>query len=385
MHATFIKLLVHTQSMDSSQRVELLQKLIGQIREGEYPYVERPKKPINWSNYDTAQCRQIVDVINTIRQSVDEAAIRIATVRSEAPPGPGRPPNHPADIAKVLLLQSFFGVPNRPAEGLLILFSDRLGIRSDFSYKTIERGYDHNAVNEILDEVFSLTNEQVQDLETAFSVDGSGASTSNKQNYAVDRRKQQTKNSGGPQNGDWAKNIGCDPRDYQYHLAAIGIRCKLFAAYTSTSNHHVGELGLYPTTLEAAVRNQPNAETILGDGLFAGRPACNLAHEHGLKPFFLPRRNATLRSKGSPSWIQMNMNLLRNPQQWLSTYHMRSISETGFSMLVRAFPQPLRKRLESRKVTEDFLRGICHNIKRLCYLRYLEDLHIDFRRGRVAG
>ena len=47
---------------------------------------------------------------------------------------------------------------------------------------------------------------------------------------------------------------------------------------------------------------------------------------------------------------------------------------SGFSMLVRTNPQPLRKRLDPRRETEDYLRGICHNIKRLCYLRYLADI-----------
>ena len=70
------------------------------------------------------------------------------------------------------------------AEGLLLLFREKLDINRHFSYKTIERGYDREAVNEILDEIVVITNESVEGKETTFSFDGTGFSTSNKENYA---------------------------------------------------------------------------------------------------------------------------------------------------------------------------------------------------------
>ena len=43
-----------------------------------------------------------------------------------------------------------------------------------FSYKTIERGYDREPVNKILDEIVVITNESVEGKETTFSFDGTG-------------------------------------------------------------------------------------------------------------------------------------------------------------------------------------------------------------------
>jgi transposase len=369
--------------MRNEQRGQFLRKIIGQIRERNYPYEERSKKEMNWSDYDSAQCREIVDIINTIRDVVDEAASRIASRKEPSKPGPGRPPNEPADIVKVLMLQSYFGIPNRPAEGLLILFSDRLGIRSDFSYKTIERGYDRQGVKEILDEVFKLTNEQIQGFETDFSVDGSGSSTSNKQNYRQDRETQRRK--GSSEQGRWAESHRPDLRDYQYHLGIIGVHSKIFSAWITTSNHHIGELGLFPAAMKMAAGNQPSMESLLGDGNFAGRPACNIIDEYGVDPIFMPKRNSTFKRLGSDAYVRMCGKLLKNPQQYLSKFHMRSISETGFSMVMSANPQPLRKRLSARKGTEDYLRAICHNVKQLCYLRYLWELDVDFVRTRPVA
>ena len=371
--------------MRSQQRGEFLRKILDQVRNNNYPYDGREKPETDWSNYDAAQCREIIDVINMIREIVDEAASRIASRKLPEPSGPGRPPNEPADVAKVLMLQSYFGVPNRPAEGLHILFSDRLGIRNSFSYKTIERGYDRQGVDELLDEVFRLTNEQIDGLETTFSVDGSGSSASNKQNYRLSRQNQRNKNSSKSEPGEWPKEACSGMKDYQYHLAIIGVHTKMFAAWVTNSNHRKSEHSLFPEAMKMAITNQPSMKMLLGDGAFAGRPQCNIVDSYGVEPVFLPRRNVTFHSMGSRSWPKLLGKILRDTQLFLSEYHMRSISETGFSMVESENPQPLRKRLDARKGTEDYLRGICHNVKRLCYLRYLWELIVDFRRTRPTG
>ena len=83
-------------------------------------------------------------------------------------------PTDPADVAKALLLQTYADASNRATEGLLLLFREKLSISCHFSYKTIERGYDREPVNKILDEIIVITNESVEDKETTFSFDGTG-------------------------------------------------------------------------------------------------------------------------------------------------------------------------------------------------------------------
>ncbi len=100
-------------NVNSEQREALLHKLIDQARSQELPYERRPRKRINWSEYDVAQCNEIADALDLIRDLVDTAASR---VRARTPPektGPGRPPTDAASIAKALLLQSYLGVSNR--------------------------------------------------------------------------------------------------------------------------------------------------------------------------------------------------------------------------------------------------------------------------------
>jgi len=368
-------------SMNHKQRGDLVRNIIHQVREKEYPYESRPKEKTNWANYDRAQCREVADMIDLIRELVDSAVERIEADLPKEPKQPGCPPKPAPDIAKVLLLQSYLGAPNRVAEGLIYLFSEKLGMKEKFSYKTIERGYDRVSVDIILDLVFKLTNEPVRELEKVFSVDGSGTPTTVKQNYNADRQRQNAKRSKESTTNNAEKKAHDNfPRstnkkhDYIYKEAIIGVKYKLFAGWTSTIDHSIGETTLFPEVMAQAIENHPDMEQILGDGIFATRPICKTVGEYGVTPRFLPRRNVTLKRKGVKKWTDMLWDLSEDPQEWLRDYHMRSISETGYSMLGRANPQPLRKRLKPRMETEDYLRGICHNIKRLCYLRYLADI-----------
>jgi hypothetical protein len=148
--------------MNRAQRGNLVRRIISQVRDREYTYESRKDTKINWHDYDLAQCKEIRDMIDLIRELVDSAVKKAELPVHE---GLGRPSVTPSDVAKVLLLQSYMGVPNRVAEGLIYLFDGKLGLSQHFSYKTIERGYDKKSVDRILDMVFKLTNEPVRELE----------------------------------------------------------------------------------------------------------------------------------------------------------------------------------------------------------------------------
>ena len=66
--------------------------------------------------------------LDNIRDLVDEADERIKKRTPHIKRGPGRPPTDPADVAKVLLLQTYVSSSNRLAEGFLLLFQEKLGI-----------------------------------------------------------------------------------------------------------------------------------------------------------------------------------------------------------------------------------------------------------------
>ena len=354
-----------------------LQRIIAQIREKDFPYTPREDKKINWRAYDKAQYREIAETLDFIREVVNVAEERIAArTPQKQNPKVGRPEEIPAsDVLKVLLMQTYFGESNRVAEGLQILFSDRLGLRTQFSYKTIERGFDDPDVNELMEEARVLTNEPVKNLEKTFAVDGTGHPVSSKQNYASDRNIQnktrglQTRTDAFPSS----------EKPYVSSVGVIGVKYKLYASWSCATRKEVGERSMFGGVFEDAVDLHPGMEYLLGDGLYANRPTCKTVGDAGVTPVFLPARNVTMKKKGVKYWVSMLSWIHDDPQEFLRVYHERSISETGYSMDKRFFPKPVSKRLAVRKETAANLRYLCHNLRQLVYIKFLcEEVNVTF-------
>lgn len=371
---------------------EELRGLVRSVRSGEFEYDERPRKSLDWSSYTEAQAYELADMLYTVRVLVDEAFARLPAEELERKGRVvGRPPVHsPVDVAKVMLMQSYFGVSNRVAAGLAVVFREKLRLSDNFfSYKTVERGYDPGPVTRILEEVFRLTNEYGNANEGTFSTDGSGDPTSTKVNYESVRAAQREEKEKKKKREDKKKETGAEEEeeaaawptaaatvttrhDFQYTVSSIGVHTKIYSAFATTDDHSIGEFSFFPSVASQTHINCPSMERMLGDSLYAARSACTTIEGYGATPYFLPKVNSTYRSHGDPAWMEMTYALVDDPQKWLGEYHMRSISETGNSMDKARFPWKIRKRLAWRKRTEELLRKDVHNARRYSYLQYLE-------------
>ena len=162
-------------------RSEELREIASSVRNGTFDYEGKPKHSIDWASYDEAHVNELADMLNAIRDIVDEASRRIAERSTGTARGAGRPSVPASDRTKTLLMQGYFGASNRVAAGLVRVFREKLRISTEFSYETIERSYDPGSVTEILDEVFRITNEMGN---------GSGDPSTVKVNYESRRSEQ---------------------------------------------------------------------------------------------------------------------------------------------------------------------------------------------------
>jgi len=298
------KLSVPLIHMPSKNAGEELRAIIKKVRDGSFQYENREQTKIDWAKYDSAQISEMANYLDNLRDIVNEADNRI---KSRTPPkksGPGKPETNPADIAKTLLLQTYTGSPNRIAEGLLLLFREKLGIGEHFSYKTIERGYDREKVNKILDEVVVITNECVENEEINCSFDGTGHSASNKENYADKRQKQNSKKNqkkSQPANENQSHDTfpitnSTSNKGFSYCVMGIGTKYKLISGMSVCSNHSVGETTMFPDAYFQTLRSYPNLENVLGDGIYASRWITDLVSKTHLTPYFLPKSNVTFQT-----------------------------------------------------------------------------------------
>jgi transposase len=238
----------------------------------------------------------------------------------------------------------------------MLLFKEKLYLTTLFSYKTIERAYSNAAVGELLDEVFELTHMPVKDLEHDFGPDGTGLTTSCKQNYENDRQKNQTS------------------KGYEKVVVMWGLKYKLISAIEVANSSVDHESPYFETLLKQTSVRYSRVDLVSADSAYLSRGNCDLVAGVGGVSRFYPKKGCGLRQKGSRAWRLMFEELIVDPQKWLEEYHLRSNVEGGFSVWKRDCPIPLRKKLVFRRRQEAFARACNFNIKRLCYLYHLKDI-----------
>jgi transposase len=363
-----------------------LRELAKSVRDGTFHYDGKPKRSLDWSSYNEAQANELADTLNLIRKFVDRASAHVPERRRRG--RRGRPPIPTRDVAKALLLQACFGVSDRVAAGLVRLFKEKLGISMEFSYKTIERGYDPSPVSELLREVFRLTNEYGNSKETTFAFDGTGEPTSTKVNYESVRSEQRSREEEKEEKEEkpddergttttttttassttWPSTR----HDFQYGVSSVGVHTLMYGAFRTTGDHSVSEFSCFSSLVAETRIDCPSFETVLADSLYANRVACEIAARYGVKLYSLPKTNATFRSHGVPSWMEMTYEFVGDPQKFLEVYHNRSLAETSNSMDKTKFPWKIRRRIPHRKDAASSLRRYLHNIRRYGYLGYLK-------------
>ncbi|MDR0461610.1 MAG: hypothetical protein LBH62_09370 [Nitrososphaerota archaeon] len=344
--------------MATTKKQQQLNTVIGQLNDKEYKYQEQTPKPYDWTNYDLAQTSEINDILLFIRDIANQAAINLDLPPDQAErKGPGRPKNSPVDGAKIVMIAQYFGLSNRVAQGYMLLFKEKIGFTTVYSYKTIERAYSDIEVRQILEEVFELTNVPVADLEHDFGPDATGHATSCKQNYENDRAKDQTS------------------KGYEEALYVVGLKYKVIVSFIFVDRPSDHESPYFERLLRETAAWYGRLDLVGGDAVYLSRHNCDLVAVLGVVPRFYPKKGTTLRQKGSAVWRKMFEDLVSDPQKWLEDYHKRSNVEGCFSTLKRDNPLPLRKKLDDRKEQEAFTRACNLNIKRLCYLYYLEDIN----------
>ena len=341
-----------------------LQQVVTQVRSKTFPYVRRPRRRIPWRLYTRAQTRELPEMLDLIRDLVDLYALEHPEPPTPHPRG-GRPAIPLSDRLKGLLAQSYLGLPNRPTEGEVAAFRAALGIGSLFGYKTVERSYGDPRMGAALYALLEITNRPVHGLETGFAADGTGSPIAVGQHYRSARARQ----------AETERQAGLLPqgeRGWVYNVGAVGVRYGLIAGWVSWTNRRVGEVSQFSELTRQTKELHPEWSKFFGDGAYSARWVVGLLDRMGVRSWILPRRNVTLKRLGEPAWPRSLLGLVRDPQAWLSEYHQRSRSEATWWSIGARNPGKIRKRIANRRETEALLRAVVRNLRRLCYLRWLE-------------
>ena len=336
--------------MKKEQRI--LNALIKDLKEGNFQYRPKDEKAIDWSGYNLAKIKETKLVLLFIKNAVDELAKpeRLTT-------GRGRKRIPASDLAKTILVQQYFQKSDRVAVGLVDLFKEKLGIRSELSPRSLDRAYHSRRVREIIKRVFKATSDPIAPLETSFSSDSTGQSLSIKQNYVNDRENVKA-HAGYDKFGVMVSN--------NFHIATSAV----FGPGT------MNDSPLFEPLLQETAEKFI-VDDVEADAGFLSKYNCSLVGRFGGTPYIYPKIGVTLNKDGSKEWHEMLKNIIKDPQRWLEKYHVRSNNECYFSSYKRRFPSPLLRKLPFGRNTECLARLTLQNICMLTNAYFEQSVKVD--------
>jgi transposase len=271
----------------------------------------------------------------------------------------GRPNKDPSDLVKAVLVQQFEEVANRPLEGALCLYAEKVGLGQRVGYKDVERAYSNPDVSVLLLGVLELTVKAVRD-EGEFSVDGTGLSTSMKDNW----ESYLYPKKGGKRRYSVFEKLVC----------VVGQRYGLVSAFRVLESMHGHESPYLRPLLEEVAERHSRVDLVCGDAAYFSRENCALVAGLGGVPRFFPRKNASLKSLGVKEYQDMLLSFIDDPQKWLEEYFKKAASEWTYSSLKRRCLTPLRRQIGSRRKVEVLARICVYNLIRLCHARWTKNL-----------
>ena len=273
--------------------------------------------------------------------------------------GRGRPGKDPCGLAKAVLVQQYVEMANRPLAGALSLYCEKLGLAWQPGYKDVERAYQSPDVTVILLGLLELSVKAVRD-ERVFAVDGTGLSTSIKDNwerYLLGQRRYGV---------------------FEKLVCVVGQRYGVISAFRVLESMHGHESPVLRPLVEEVVKRHGGVGMVCGDSAFFSRENCSLVGGLGGVPRFYPKKNASLKSLGCREYQDMLLSFIGDAQVWLEEYHQRYVCESAFSSLKRRCLLPLRRRVVGRRKLEVLARVVVYNLVRLSYSRWTKDLDTSF-------
>jgi len=101
---------------------------------------------------------------------------------------------------------------------------------------------------------------------------------------------------------------------------------------------------------------------LCADPAYLSRRNCSLIAKKGRIPVIKPKRNTTIRKRGSQPWRDMITLWLEDQAAFLKRYHQRSKAESVYSALKRCYGNHLASRKRTAQRRELHLKTLSYNI-----------------------
>lgn len=290
-------------------------------------YEHEAPRPISWPEYNLSQIVEAKEVLEFVRDSVDECELLVIKGKR------GKPLTDPKMLAKAVLVAELLGFTERAAEGWMDILGPFVGVRKHLDERVIGDAYDKPEVVYILKQIFDKS----KSSDGRLSGDGTGLEQSRKQNYESAKK-------------------------YGKYLTCIVDSREVVQAFDLS--------GMQECRAMHDLIKDVEGKSLRLDAGFVDRELVDEIVARGMVPYIFPKGNINL--NGHPAWKEMYLELYLDVMQWLTEYHQRSHSES-FNSSFKRRNKLVTKRRSFCQLSQITARIIIHNFRRLSYFNKLAD------------
>jgi transposase len=296
---------------------------------------ERKTYSQNWPAYNSAQTQEKLVFL----QILEELCSRFEWQDSNK----GRPKISLNDLIFACCLKTYSGFSGRRLNSDLELCQVQGYIKDVPHFNTLLNTFNLKELTPALQKVLRLSSFPLRELESNFSVDSTGFSTSIFSRW-------------------YDKKFGKDrtERVWVKAHAMIGTKTNVITSVEITEGHAADSPYFIPLVNSTA--QDFKMKEISADKAYSSRENLEAVVSVGALPFIPFKNNATGKAKGSKVWSTMYRYFIHRTEEFYSRYHQRSNIESSFSMLKRKFSHKLNTKSFIGQSNEILCKAVCLNV-----------------------
>lgn len=307
--------------------------------------------PQKWESYNLAQTKEKILLMNILDELLNY--IPFPEIKKV-----GRNPVPIREKIFYLVMQSYNEKSSRRCISDL-----ELARRSDFIQKTphfntVLKCIKEPVLIDYLKHLISVSGIPLQRIETDFSVDSSGFSTSNFGRWF-----------------DVRLGSNSDKRKFVKAHVTCGTRTNIISSVNITKGNFADSPEFEGLVMKT--KQIYDIREVSADKAYSSKHNLEVVQSIGAIPFIPFKSNA--HPKGNNIWKRMYLFYTEHQEQFYEHYHKRSNSESTFHMIKRKFGDHLRSKTDVGQTNELLAKCLCHNLCVLIQESFEIGIDLDFK------
>lgn len=289
----------------------------------------------NWKVYNKVQTNEhflFIELLNDLCKEIENSEYKF-----------GRPKLPFSEMVFVSTLKVYTTLSLRRFLPLLQIAKDRNFISIDPSYASVSRFIQNKKLTPILKKLIEKSSLPLKSIETHYSIDSSGFSTSKFSRW-FDRKHRK----------DYSQRYWL-----KCHIIC-GVKTQIIPIVEITDGNEA-DCKMLPELFNR-LSNNFDVEKFSADKAYSSKRNLELIHNKGAIPYIPFKKNTTGKSRGSAIWRKIWLYFQYHQEEFMNYYHQRSNVETAFHMIKTKFGQAVRSKTKSAQNNEILLKILCHNI-----------------------